>query len=244
MVDGRLEGTFERARDLKEIEKIQAYLETQPAFDFNVSFADYMSLLYSAVNDTGVFELPTEDDVVRELTIFVNPENVKHYVSPDYSQASIVVRNNIGSSRALNEALTHLETFLRDKADPALEVRVTGESILHSRAADYMAEGQAKSLGLMVLVILIAISVLFINLRAGLLATLPNLFPVIVLFGVMGDADIALDSGTAMIAVIALGICVDNTMHFMVRYHRELARHRDEARAVAETIRAVLSPDC
>jgi len=242
VVNGHLEGTFERVRYLKEIEKIQAYLDAQTAFDFNVSFADYISLLHSAVNDTGEIELPMEDDVVRALTIFVKPESVKHYVSEDYSQASIVIRNNIGASETLNKALSQLDTFLRQEVDSALEVTITGELILHSRAADYMAEGQAKSLGLMVLVILIVISVLFVNVRAGLLATLPNLFPVLVLFGVMGYADIPLDSGTAMIAVIALGICVDNTMHFMVRYHRELAHHRDETKAIEETIRVEVVP--
>jgi len=94
----------------------------------------------------------------------------------------------------------------------------------------------------MVLVILLVVSLLFVNIRAGLLATVPNVFPVIVLFGVMGYAGIPLDSGTAMIAAIALGICVDNTMHFMVRYHRVLAHRRNEASAIQETIRVEAVP--
>jgi len=242
VLDGHIEGTFERVRYLEEIAEIQAYLEAEPALDFNVSFADYVSLLNSAVNDTGELELPTEDEILRELTIFIKPENVRHYVSPDYSQASIVVRHNIGASQALNEALARLGAFLQREVDRGLDVRVTGESILHSRAADRMARGQAKSLGLMVLVIMLVISLLFVNIRAGLLATIPNVFPVIILFGVMGYAGIPLDSGTAMIAAIALGICVDNTMHFMVRYHRVLAHRRDEASAIRETIQVEAVP--
>ncbi|MEN8166414.1 MAG: cyclic nucleotide-binding domain-containing protein, partial [Pseudomonadota bacterium] len=99
-----------------------------------------------------------------------------------------------------------------------------------------------KSLGLMLLVIFVVISLLFLNMKAGLLAIVPNLLPVVMLFGVMGFAGIPLDSGTSMIAAIALGICVDNTMHFMVRYNRELARRKDATRAIEATMRAEAMP--
>ena len=51
--------------------------------------------------------------------------------------------------------------------------------------------------------------------KAGLLAVLPNVFPVPVLFGEMGYLRIPPDTSTAMIAVIAVAICVDDSMHFM-----------------------------
>ncbi len=50
---------------------------------------------------------------------------------------------------------------------------------------------------------------------AGLLAMVPNLFPIVVVFGFMGHVGILVDVGTMMTATVAMGIAVDNTVHFL-----------------------------
>ncbi len=50
---------------------------------------------------------------------------------------------------------------------------------------------------------------------AGLLAMLPNLFPIVIVFGFMGHAGILVDVGTMMTATVAMGIAVDNTIHYL-----------------------------
>ena len=50
---------------------------------------------------------------------------------------------------------------------------------------------------------------------AGLLAMLPNLFPVVIVFGFMGHMGILVDVGTMMTASVAMGIAVDDTMHYL-----------------------------
>ncbi|MCU7850917.1 MAG: MMPL family transporter [Candidatus Thiodiazotropha sp. (ex Monitilora ramsayi)] len=242
ILDGDIEDTFLRSRYLEEVVKIQDYLDSSPSFDSNISITDYLALLNSAMNDSGMLELPDDDEVLSELNNFINHKNIKGYVSPDFSQARIVVRHNLYASYDLNMALAELQSFIDNNIDHGLHVDITGESILTSQTADKMAEGQAKSLGLMLLVIFTVISLLFVNVKAGLLATLPNLFPIIMLFGVMGFTGIPLDSATSMIAAIALGICVDNTMHFMVRYNRALTQHKSEARAIQMTMQEEATP--
>ena len=242
VVDGHIDGTFQKTRYLEEVRKIQRYLSRHPAFDFNVSFVDYLALLNSVANDTGEPELPVEDEVIRELLLFVKHRSVAEYVSPDFSRTSIVVRHNIASSDELSQALADVQAFVSAHIDHHLDVQVTGESILANNAADQMAEGQARSLLLMLLVIFAVIGLLFLNAKAGLLATVPNLFLIVVLFGVMGYAAIPLDTGTAMIAAIALGVCVDHTMHFMVRYNRNLKEHNDETEAIVATIHDEATP--
>ena len=66
----------------------------------------------------------------------------------------------------------------------------------------------------------------------GLLAAAPNIFPVILLFGLMGYAGIPLNVGTAMTAAIAIGIAVDDTLHFMLRYNQELRTSKSQTLAM------------
>ena len=92
-----------------------------------------------------------------------------------------------------------------------------------------MVKGQVMSLLFMLLVIVVIISILFLDIKAGLVAAIPNLFPVVLLFGVMGYFGVTLNTGTAMVAAIAIGICVDDTMHFLVSYNQQMRNYTDPA---------------
>ncbi len=238
VIDSRIEETFLQVRYLEELQKIQDYLGNTGLFDYTVSFANLMGLVNSVMaEEDGEQELPETDDLVREYMLLLKRKDVKELVSPDFDKARILVRHNIGSSFELSQAIQELRDFITRELDPALRVDITGYSILANHAADSMAFGQAQSLGLMVGAIFIIVSILFLSIKAGLLAVLPNLVPIVALFGVMGYLGIPLDTGTSMVAAIAMGVCVDDTMHFMSRYRQEMTAYKDEDLALLNTIR-------
>ncbi|MCG7908873.1 MAG: MMPL family transporter [Candidatus Thiodiazotropha taylori] len=242
VVNGATENTFQKTKYLQELSKIQSYLNSRQEFDSSLSIADYFSLVNSAVNDSGLPELPEDDAVITELANFSNHKNIHSFVTQDFSQARIVVRHSLSSSFELNQALDALRSYIQNNTDPTLNIKLTGESVLTAHAADHIADGQTKSMLMMLVVIFAVISILFNNFKAGLLATLPNLFPIIILFGVMGYFNIPLDTATTMITAIALGICVDNTMHFMVRYNHTLRQHKKQSTAIYVTMREEAAP--
>ena len=94
--------------------------------------------------------------------------------------------------------------------------------------------------------VLAVVSVLFWSLKAGLLALIPNMFPVLVNFGAMGALGFALGPGTFPVAMIAFGIAVDDTIHFLTRYLEEREQTHDETialrRAFTATGTALISP--
>ena len=186
--------------------------------------------------------LPESDDIVREYMLFIKQRDVASYVSSDFDRARILVRHNISSSGVLNRAVARLRAYVNVNVDPALRVEITGKSVLSNQAVEDMAQGQLRSLLLVGAVIISLVSFLFLSLRAGVIALVPNLFPVAILFGVMAMAGIPLNVGTSMVAAIALGICVDDTMHVMSHFHEELKRHDTREAALATTIRAGAVP--
>jgi hypothetical protein len=121
-------------------------------------------------------------------------------------------------------------------------VTITGESVLMDNAVSYLMFGQIRSLVFIVFAIFAVVALLFITTKAGLIAVVVNLFPIAALFGVMGFAGIPLDSATSMIAAIAIGVGIDHTMHFMVRYNQHFRGGTDRVTAVSRTIRDEASP--
>jgi len=66
---------------------------------------------------------------------------------------------------------------------------------------------------------------------AGIMAMIPNVFPMILLFGLLGWVRLPLDIGSTMTASIALGMAVDGTFHFLTFFRRGLARGGSDAAA-------------
>ena len=238
------EGTFLQVPYLEELRGLQDYLAETGIFDKSFSFADFIGVVHSGIDGQwpGAIYLPVRSEVVREYMSLLDRDNVKSLVSADYSQARIIVRHSINSSSTLNEAVESIKQYTRQWMDPTLNMTVTGESYLNSQAVDYMADGQARSLFLMLLVIFLLVALLFMNLKAGLVAVIANLFPIVVLFGVMGFFGIALDTGTTMVGAIAMGICVDHTMHFMVRYQHLAKNGVSEEEALGQVIQQESTP--
>jgi hypothetical protein len=67
----------------------------------------------------------------------------------------------------------------------------------------------------------------------GLVVMIPNAFPTLVMFGILGWARMPLDIGTMMTASIALGIAVDDTLHYVTFFHRGMAQGLTRQHAVA-----------
>ncbi len=236
VVASGIEDTFLKVRYLEELKKIQDYIADNGWSRSTTSFADYLALLNGAFQELDESILPESDDAVTELMIFLKYDEVKAYVTPDYSEARILIRHDIDDSERLRAVLADLQSFIDRNLDPGLRAHITGDSVLTLGATRAMITGQLQSIALLLLIIVLIIGLLFTELRVGLLATLPNIFPVIVMFGFMGFAGIPLNIGTTMAAAIAIGIAVDDTLHFMLRYNHELKASKSHRKAMQRTI--------
>lgn len=82
------------------------------------------------------------------------------------------------------------------------------------------------------LVISITMTLLEGGVLSGLLAMISNVFPIVVLFGAMGWLRISMDIGSVMTASVALGIAVDDTLHFLIFFRRAMDDGKNRSAAV------------
>ncbi len=71
-----------------------------------------------------------------------------------------------------------------------------------------------------------------LNIRAGLISMAPNVFPIMLIFGFMGHAHVLIDIGTMMTASVAMGVAVDDTIHFLTWFRDGYASGLSRSQAV------------
>jgi predicted RND superfamily exporter protein len=84
--------------------------------------------------------------------------------------------------------------------------------------------------------------VLFGSVWIGLLSMIPNVIPILITLGTMGVCGISLNFMTVPIAAIALGLAVDDTIHFLSRFRLEFRKDGSYAAAIERTLESAGKP--
>jgi len=106
-------------------------------------------------------------------------------------------------------------------AHMALHLDVTGTNYLLAQMSRALVHNQVSSLACAVVMILGTITIALRSWKLGIVAAIPNLLPTVMIFGLMGWLGIELSAATSMIASVALGLFVDDTIHLLYLYRRE-----------------------
>ena len=131
------------------------------------------------------------------------------------------------------------DNIMRAVADDAVgvDVEYTGMVPLFHIAQRELLNGLFESFVIAFLLIAVMMVVWFRNFASGLVSMLPNVFPAAVIFGWMGWTDRIVDIGSMMTASVAMGIAVDDTVHFLTWFRRGIAAEMSREEAVLYSYR-------
>jgi len=130
---------------------------------------------------------------------------------------------------------TEIEEMGREVLDPDVQLETTGLLYLLGDWVDEIIEGQKQGVGFTFLVITLMMIYAFRSLRDGILTMIPNVYPLLILGAFLSVMHSPVDSDTLVLAMLAIGIGVDDTIHFMMRYRTEAARCASAAEAIRKT---------
>ena len=221
-------GAFRGADAVRRLEALQAAMGQHEKVAPGISLADLLR-----ATSPG---LDLRDDAAVERGLFLLAalagDEVDRFVREDASLARISARTKAMSS-AENEAL--LAALDRDAAAifPAgWQVRFTGLVPVFSQMEQYLVDGQVRSYGAAVLAVALIFLALF---RSGAIvaaALVANTAPILATLGIMGIFGIRLDVATIMVACIAEGIIVDDTIHLVHSFRRKWQQCGDREKAL------------
>jgi predicted RND superfamily exporter protein len=238
-------GAFREPEALRALERIQAGAERIPGVSRTLSLADTLRVMNRALSrdDPAAERVPDGRGEVAELVFMAPKGDLDRYTNVNHARANVLVRTGAVGTASVRETTARLEAAVEAaEVPPSLEARVTGNAILLSHSADGIARGQPRTVGLAALCIFVLVAMAFRSPRLGAVAMVPNLVPVAAFFGVLGLGVAPLSLPTSLIGSVALGIAVDDTAHFLVRYGSERRRGLDPAAAAALCGRRVGRP--
>lgn len=119
-------------------------------------------------------------------------------------------------SRSLQPQIDQI--FPKEKYD----VVMTGSAMVTLQGTNYLIVNLSHSLFLAFIVIALLMAITFHKFKMVIISLIPNLIPLLFTAGVMGFCGIPLKMSTILVFSIALGISVDNTIHYLARYRLQM----------------------
>jgi predicted RND superfamily exporter protein len=218
---------------LEEVAAIHRYLDALPETGKVLSLHTAMALLDSLKEDEMLdsFFLSL---LYKRLPPDVKSQMIDPYLSDDGQQLRIAIRvyeSDVGLNR--NELLNKIRTHLNsEREEYGEQVHLSGMVLLYNNLLQSLFRSQIQTLGLVFFAILITFALVFRSIKVAAIAIIPNVIPVVLVLGLLGGLGIPLDIMTITIAAITVGIAVDDTIHYVYRYHEEWLKDGDYGAAV------------
>ncbi|MED5448066.1 MAG: MMPL family transporter, partial [Planctomycetota bacterium] len=168
------------------------------------------------------------------------PEYVSSLYNAEAGRMRIVLRalerEQAGQKRELIERVEAIarEEFSELKSGER-PVEATGLYVLLTFLIESLLRDQVVSFVLAAIGIVLMVSLAFRSPWIGLVALLPNLFPIVLVIGAMGWVGLPVNIATAMIASVSLGLTVDSSIHYISGFRRARAAGDDVSAALERT---------
>ncbi len=190
-------------------------------------------------NTPEAYIVPDDQELIAQELLLIEmdeADDLYMYTDRDFRKTRITIIVPWADAIVFKEFQDILRSRYRDAMGPKYEMHITGVIPIFSTMFTAMIESAAQSYMIAALAITFMMILLMRGIIDGVLSMVPNFLPIISVIALMAIVDIPMDVFTILIGSIALGICVDDTVHFMHGFKTAFARHGDAARAIDETL--------
>lgn len=242
LVDCQKKGQITKDKNLQKIEQLQALLAGYELtlkdtvihpFSRSLSIVDASKYLRQSfyMGDSAYYTL-----IPREEQAFIG-----EFISNDDRANNGVQQTFLDSTKRLTRITTQVADIGTKEMDRLMaeikpqidsifdpqkyKVTLTGTSVVFLEGTNYLVGDLFSSLLFGVIIISIMMAFMFWSARMVFISFIPNIIPQIMTAGIMGFVDIPLKPSTILVFSIALGITVDNTIHYLAKYRQELKYH-------------------
>ena len=245
VIDAGGGGSFRDPELVKAVDALEGRLSALPGISRSLSFNDLLGQLNRAFHgdDPREERVPDTRAEITELLFMLPKDELSSFLTVDHGRANVILRTGVVGSSAMIALEQRLQGVIDANPLPKGGVaRLSGNALLLAHSADAITRAQPRSVAIAAIAILLLISLALRSFRLGFVAMIPNLVPVLIFFGLLGAGVAPLSLPVSLIGSMALGIAIDDSAHFLVRYRRERSRGIEPEEAVVRCNRRIGRP--
>jgi len=235
------DGDMKNPEILKKMDFYETELEKMPEIGSVTSLAEIIRIMSRAINDPGdkfYDKIPDSREAVAQYlelySMSGDPEDFDDFVNFDYTKAIIQIQYKADDVKTINNIIKKIKSLT--KGDENFKL-IAGNSIVEKDLSEATGIGQKNSLIFAFFAIMLLLMIIFKSIKAGLIGSLPLLFAIICIFGLMGWIGIELNIVTALLSSISIGLGVDYTIHLFWRLKSELKKNKSYPDAIKITLK-------
>lgn len=198
--------------------------------------------------DPAYYVIPDDARAIRDILTLLESsgtDELRQLLTVDLQRTMVVARVRWMDASGYEPLVAHLERGIEQHLAGHARVQLTGSVHNLFWVVVRLLDDLLRSFTLAFVVITVVMLLLLRDLKLGLLAMVPNLMPVAAILSFMVATGIPIDINNLMVASVAIGIAVDDTIHFLHQFQRHYGAHRHTEAAIehafATTGRAMIS---
>ncbi len=229
IIDTKKENGLHEPEIMKKLEMINEIAKNYRKDDLFVgksfSLVDTLKNTHKALNENRVefHAIPVDKKLIaQELLLFENggTDDLERLVDSQFSKARITMKFPWKDANRYVDVLNELEAEVKLIIGDQAEMTKTGLMTLHTKTVDNVMKSMSQSYIIAGVIITLLMILLIGNLKNGLAVMFPNFLPIMLGIGLMGYLGFRLDVSTILCGSLAIGLVVDDTIHFMHTYQR------------------------
>jgi hypothetical protein len=192
-------------------------------------------------NNQEYYAIPDNGELIaQELFLFQlsGSDDLEELVDQQFSKTRLTMHVPYRDTSRYEQFVSDVRADL-SKRFPDYDIVATGVNAIFVEILNNVMTSMSRSYAIALILISVFMVLMLGKLRMGLLSMIPNLFPIIMIMGLMGWLKIPLDFGTILIGSITLGLVVDDTIHFLHNFGRYYDEHNDPKVATQKTLDTV-----
>jgi predicted RND superfamily exporter protein len=203
--------------------------------------ADPLQRLHEALHPDGTEATDRISSALIEqyLLLLDSTEEIGELVADDRSVANVAVRANDNGSEELLRIAELANEWWREHGVPEFTAQPTGIMFEFARAEHAIAVGQVAGVGVDIATLATLYLLVFRSAALTIIALVPSIVTVVIAFGFLGLVGAPLDAGTVFVGMLAIGVTVDETIHLVSAFSRELVAGRDPRHAMRRALERV-----
>ena len=218
---------MKRPEAMRWLEGLQRHLETMPIVGKTFSVADYVKRINRVLHDDDPkFDTvpETQDMVGQYLFLFsmsAKPSDLDNAVDPTFQKANLWVQLKTWDAEAMRQVIQAADSY--QKTHPlAATVKPAGIAYFNLVWNDEVLGDLVLGLSLALAVVFVILALDFRSAKWALVAYVPLLFTILLIYGVVGFVGKDFDMPLSVMSTLSLGMAVDFSIHFISRFRQRL----------------------